>query len=312
MAKVTDGTPKTIKKSRLNTPHDRLFKKSMKIPTIAKDFLMMHLPDEIKEKIDYTTLEILSDTFTNEKLRRSQVDALFKVQYDHKDLLIYVLVEQQSKPDHTMPTRRLSYKSDIWAAYLETQENKENTQLPPIIDLHFYTGLKPYEGPLSLADLAGDNAEIVHQCLIQPMINVWAGDITDEQLKTNPWAATVEYIMINRRTSDLRAVLRKIAPNMRMFYLEKQNEFVLSLYTYIEHAYEAPNEEFARIAGEEISSEAEEDIMTMAEQLILRGKEQKSIEIAQYLLNAGSDPVFVAKATGLSPDKIKSLQKKAN
>ena len=101
----------------------------MQIPAIAKDFLMMHLPDDLKNKIDYTTLEVLPETFIDEKLRRSQVDALFKVQHDSKDLLIYVLIEQQSKPDYTMPTSTLAYKSDIWAAYLETLENKTKVQL---------------------------------------------------------------------------------------------------------------------------------------------------------------------------------------
>ena len=267
MSKKDKGLKK-LKNSQINTPHDKLFKKSMQIPNVAKEFLMMHLPCDIKDKIDYSTLEILPDTFIDETLRRSQIDALFKVKCDGSDLLVYILIEQQSKPDHTMPTRRLSYKSDIWAAYLETQKKEVQKTLPPIIDLHFYTGPKPYTGPLSLADLAGDNADLIHQCLIQPMINVWAGDVTEEQLKTHPWAATLEYIMINRRNSDLRSIVRNIAPNIRMFYLEEQNQFVLSLYTYIENIYtcNTPTEEFAHIAGEEISTQAEEDIMTMAEQ----------------------------------------------
>jgi len=310
---------KKIKNSQINTPHDKLFKKSMQIPNVAKEFLMMHLPDDVKNKIDYQTLEVLPETFVDETLRRSQVDALFKVKCGTEDLLIYILVEQQSQPDHTMPTRRLSYKSDIWASYLETQKKEHQTKLPPIIDLHFYTGPKPYDRPLSLADLAGDNADLVHQSLIQPMINVWAGGVTDEQLKTHPWAATIEYILANRRNSDIRGILRKIAPNIRMFYMEEQNQFVLSLYTYIEnvYTYDAPVEEFARIAGEEISPRAEEDVMTIAERLReesklegrLEGQHKEKIEIAKRLLANGTEPAFVAKITELSSDQIKTLQK---
>ena len=74
----------------------------------------------------------------------------------------------------------------------EMHGNKPEIKLPPIIDLHFYTGPKPYNGPLSLGDLAGDNKDLIDQCLIQPMINVWAGDITDGQLKTHPWAAALD------------------------------------------------------------------------------------------------------------------------
>lgn len=62
---------------------------------------------------------------------------------------------------------------------------------------------------------------MVHQCLIQPMINVWAGSVADEQHKTHPWAVTLEYILASRRTHDLRNLLRKIAPNIRIFYMEE-------------------------------------------------------------------------------------------
>ena len=129
---------KKINNSQIHTPHDKLFKRSMKIPAVAKEFLLMHLPDDIKNKLDYTTLEVLPETFIDETLSHSQVDALFKVQCDDKDVLIYVLVEQQSQPDHTVPTRRLSYKSDIWSSYIETTKDDPQTKLPPIIDLHFY------------------------------------------------------------------------------------------------------------------------------------------------------------------------------
>src|SRR3990167_1116133 len=244
------------------------------------------------------------------QIPKYQVDALFKVKCGLDDLLIYILVEQQSKPDHTMPTRRLSYKSDIWAAYLETQKNENQTKLPPIIDLHFYTGPKPYDGPLSLADLAGDNAELIHQCLIQPMVNIWAGDITDEQLKSHPWAATIEFVLSNRRNSDLRSILRKIAPNVRMFYMEEQTQFVLSLYTYIEnvYTYDAPVEEIARLAGEEISPRAEDEIMTIAERL----KHETKVAVAQKLLKEIPDLKLIAKVTDLSISELEKIKKTAH
>lgn len=307
---------KKLKNSQIHTPHDKLFKKSMQIPNVAKDFLMMHLPDDIKDRIDYTTLEALPDTFIDETLSHSQVDTLFKVRCGTDDMLIYVLVEQQSQPDYTMPTRRLSYKSDIWAAYLETQKDQEHTQLPPIIDLHFYTGSKPYEGPLSLADLAGENAELVNQCLIQPMINIWAGNVSDEQLKNHPWAATVEYILAHRRSRNIRNILRKIAPNIRMFYMEEQNQFVLSLYTYIEnvYSYDAPVEELARIAGEEIDPRAENDVMTIAERLRAegesKGRYEEKIIMAQELLKEKSDVALIAKVTRLTIAEIEKIKKK--
>jgi len=96
--------------------------------------------------------------------------------------------------------------------------------------------------------------------------------------------------------------------------MEEKNEFVLSLYTYIEnvYTYDAPVEDFARIAGEEISPQAAEDIMTIAEQLIHRGMEEGKLEAnlasAKKMIKEGVDPQFIAKFTELSLAQIKKLQ----
>ena len=210
-----------------------------------------------------------------------------------------------------MPIRQLSYKSDSWTSFLETNKGNPNASLPPIISLHFYTGSKPYTGPLSIADLAKENADIVNQCLTQPMINVWAGNITADQLKTHPWAATLEFIMHHRRDTDVRPVLKAIAPNIRMFYLEGQVLYVLSLYTYIEnvYTYDAPVEEFARIAGEEISPRALEDIMTIAERIRVESELEGELKLIMKMLANGVEPAFIAKNTGFPLHKIKELQK---
>jgi len=53
--------------------------------------------------------------------------------------------------------------------------------------------------------------------------------------------------------------------------------------------------------------------MSLAEQLKqegrIEGELNKEREIAKRMLDEGSDPAFVAKVTGLSLDKIKTLQK---
>ncbi len=127
--------------------------------------------------------------------------------------------------------------------------------------------------------------------------------------------------MHHRKDPDIRSVLRDIAPNIRMFYMVGQIQFVLSLYTYIEnvYAFKAPVEEFANIAGEEISKRAKEDIMTIAEQMMHRGIEQGieqgiekgKIELIKTMLTNGVDPLFIAKNTGVSISEIKEIQKQA-
>ncbi len=73
-------------------------------------------------------------------------------------------------------------------------------------------------------------------------------------------------------------------------------------------------EAFFKLIDTKISHEVGEKIMSLAEQLkeegrlegVLKGK----FEIAERMLAEDSDPIFVAKVTGLPLDKIKVLQKK--
>lgn len=86
-------------------------------------------------------------------------------------------------------------------------------------------------------------------------------------------------------------------------------------YTYIENIYtcDARVEEFASMAGEEISPQAEEDIMTIAERLRQEsrseGELKGTLKVARRMLDEGSDLVFIVKVTGLAVDQIKALQK---
>ncbi len=68
-------------------------------------------------------------------------------------------------------------------------------------------------------------------------------------------------------------------------------------------------EAFFKLIDTQISHEIGEKIMSLAEQLKEEGRLTGKFEIAERMLAEGSDPVFVAKVTGLSLDKIKALQK---
>ena len=57
-----------------------------------------------------------------------------------------------------------------------------------------------------------------------------------------------------------------------------------------------------------ISTEAGDEIMNLAE-VWKEEARAKACEIAKQFLASGTDPIFVAKNTGLSLDEVKSIQK---
>ncbi|WP_157070658.1 hypothetical protein [Legionella nautarum] len=48
----------------------------------------------------------------------------------------------------------------------------------------------------------------------------------------------------------------------------------------------------------------------MRQEGIEKGRREAELEMAQRMLDAGSELVFIAKVTGLSTNEIKALQKK--
>jgi predicted transposase/invertase (TIGR01784 family) len=65
--------------------HDKLFKKSMEIPAVRREFFEMNLEEDIKPLVNFDTLKLEKETFVSEELKNSSSDILFSVKFDDKD-----------------------------------------------------------------------------------------------------------------------------------------------------------------------------------------------------------------------------------
>lgn len=111
-----------------------------------------------------------------------------------------------------------------------------------------------------------------------------------------------------------------ILPCLNHLFLEKNGQLVLELLTYIVNVDDEHRDiqELIDIMHSQLSPDVENEIMTLAEKLrdegrnegIAKGADNKAIEIAKRMLEAGSDIAFVIKVTNLSTAQIKALQKK--
>lgn len=63
-----------------HNPHDKLFKEAFSRREMAVDFFQNYLPAQIHTRIDWETLHLERDTFTDEALRGSESDLLYAVQ----------------------------------------------------------------------------------------------------------------------------------------------------------------------------------------------------------------------------------------
>jgi hypothetical protein len=87
----------TTKKFKKNTPHDVLISKGMEDPDIAGEFLAKYLlPEESKEFINLSTLQIEEQSYVKDSLQKKLSDIVYSaVTTDNKQIFIHCLLKYQ-------------------------------------------------------------------------------------------------------------------------------------------------------------------------------------------------------------------------
>lgn len=106
--------------------HDSFFKEAMSHPEVARDFLQYFLPGSLLEKINLDSVKLESDSFVDAEFGKSQVDLLLSLKFNNEDGFVYILIEQQTKPDYLMAFRLLKYQTMIISKYLKKKPHTKN------------------------------------------------------------------------------------------------------------------------------------------------------------------------------------------
>ena len=164
----------------IDHPHDRLFRTVFSDAAEAAGLLQTALPAELRDEIDWSTLNLRDGTFLDEALRGSESDLLYEAAYGkkgesrerrgrgdrrergghrgqrgHRDrddrVWLYLLFEHQSTPDPWMPFRLLKYCCRIWEA--EIRDGTRPGELRLIVPVVFYQGRRGWRHSTKFADL---------------------------------------------------------------------------------------------------------------------------------------------------------------
>jgi predicted transposase YdaD len=117
------------------SPHDAYFRKIMShAPDAAKE-IQSALTEPVAALIDWPHLQLQPVSFVTEELHSRHADLLYKTRLlDGEDVLIYILVEHQSRSDRFMAFRMLEYLVEIWRRHLGPDRDKHQS-LPLVIPL---------------------------------------------------------------------------------------------------------------------------------------------------------------------------------
>ena len=122
--------------------HDLFFKQSLSEPGVAADFVRQYLPQAVVETLDLETIQLLSGSFVEERLRGQHSDLLFQVgQREGGTARLYLLFEHKSANDRLSPLQLLHYCLRIWERDLREEPG---APLRPIIPVLVYHGRRPW------------------------------------------------------------------------------------------------------------------------------------------------------------------------
>lgn len=299
------------KKKRIPTPHDATFRQFLSQPEIARDFMELHLPAELRAVCDLSTLKLESGSFVEDNLRQYFSDVLYSLKTTHgDDGYIHVLIEHQSSPDKHMAFRLLRYAVAAMQRHLQAGHKT----LPLVIPMLFYIGKRsPYPYSTRWLDAFTDPvlaARLYGEAF--PLVDVTI--IPDDEIAGHRSMAALTLLQKHIHQRDLAELVDKLVPVLLAGYLSSSQ--VVSLIHYIVQAGEtADAETLVRELAHRVPQHGDA-LMTIAQQLEQKGIEkgiqqgrsegerEATLKIARTMLQSGLDRETVMKMTGLNEDEL--------
>lgn len=311
------------KKNNTPTPHDATFRQFLTQPEVARDFMELHLPAELRAICDLNTLKLESGSFVEDNLRQYFSDVLYSLKTTAgDDGYVHVLIEHQSTPDQHMAFRLIRYAVAAMQRHLEAGHKK----LPLVIPMLFYTGKRsPYPYSTRWLDEFA-NPELAGKLYSAAFPLVDVTTIPDDEIAGHRSMAALTLLQKHIHHRDLAELVDRLAPILLAGYLSSSQ--VVSLVHYIVQAGETSDAEaFVRQLAQRVPQHGD-TLMTIAQQLEQKGIEKgiekgiqlgrqeghsegerdATLKIARTMLQNGLDRNTVMKMTGLTEDELAQIR----
>ena len=314
------------KKEQSLSPHDQFFKENFSQKDEAVSFLKEVLPLQIKSNIDFDSLEIDNQSFTDKELKEYFSDIVYHCRYKaSKELKISILFEHKSYFVKYPHIQLLKYMIKLWE-----YDIKQKRPIQPVIPIIVYHGKEKWEKkPLSafFNDPESDFKSFI------PDFDYILSDLsryTDEEIKNqvfdNLFLKTALLVMKN--IFDDKKILANLIDyfNIAKIYYEEERglKFLEAVIRYLFYTKDEAKQEVLIKIIEQIPIRGEEIAMTIAEKYIhmgekrgeekgkIEGKIEGKIATAVKMIQKKYDIQTIAELTELPLEEIKKLSLSLN
>ena len=291
---------------KINNPHDALFQVMMSKPKAARDFFELHLPDHIKQQIDWESLQQAAQVYTD-GIDKGIVDTLYSAKIAGQEAYLLLLTEHQSTSQRLMPLRLVEYILRIIRDWLD--KYGKQAKLPTIYPLIFYTGTKKYRHSTDFWHLFQD-AELMKAILMHPFQLVELMEISDEVLKAHQESGLTSFLMKHRKEMDIVQSLSTVTELLKNASQDIEYFKTLMCYT-LQETDSKSIAEIIQLFTDMVDAESKENMMTIAERLRQEGMQKGELAakktVAEALLKKGYPQDLIIEVTGLPQAEIALL-----
>jgi predicted transposase/invertase (TIGR01784 family) len=154
----SDSSPqKTPSEPRKRYQHDEFCKDNLRDLDKARKFLKWMFKPEIVESLDLERLELSSESFLDEELKKLYADILYRIPVKDSDesIVVFVLIELKTESDKWTVFQQVKYIVRIWDQEYrkaETEGRLGQFLLPMVIPVIFHHGENRFTASTELID----------------------------------------------------------------------------------------------------------------------------------------------------------------
>ncbi len=263
--------------------HDRLFKKSLGTPQNTRDFLKLILPVEIKNRLDFKSIQIDPTDYVSDEFKEGFSDivviAKMNTAQGKKKIIIYFLLEHKSESDEKVFFQILKYMVYVWEKDIAAKK-----PLRVIIPIVFYHGKEKWDVPASFVDQFKVDDEIKKFLLDFSYIlfdtNTWDfRDSKNREFKDNVFVFTAVSLMKAAFQDDMETI-REIFEFWNEKGFTENKKMTLLCLSYIVRTQKIAPEKLKKIL-DETKIDGGEIMQTIAQQWMREGERKAKRETEQ-------------------------------
>ncbi|MEO1300983.1 MAG: Rpn family recombination-promoting nuclease/putative transposase [Bacteroidota bacterium] len=301
-----------------NQPHDRVYKGIMAEPRIARPFLEKHMDPEVKDRVDFSTLQITDPSSLGQDYKQLYADVVYKALTKDTRREIFLVLNHERNPCLFLPIRILEYILGTVRKMFKLGPRK------PAFAYHItlYNGrAKAYPYPKSIGEFFDEEDRALAQRLLlssHKVVNLH--DYTDDELSAQGEIGVFQLVLKHGSEPYFLSWLEQRPDLAHKIATDRNSD---QLITYITEVSHKEPEEIRRIFAD-VSSKLESNMLTTAEQIrrvgikegVERGKkegrEEGKEEIFAHMLRAHVPEMQISFFTGLDHAKITEIAARMN